>query len=61
MTKVANKVWIVMYTEDSSGAESIKGVFDSEEKAKVFISNYVLSTILDTEYLDLIEIDINKG
>lgn len=54
------EVWIVMYTEDHTGTESIKGVFSSEKKAKKFIAEYVLSSSIVSEYLDLVSRSVDS-
>lgn len=57
--KPKNKsVWIVMYTEENTGPESIEGVFEDETTAKMFIADYVLSKDIDTTYIELTEKEV---
>ncbi|MDO6448118.1 hypothetical protein [Oceanobacillus profundus] len=49
------KVWAVIDFELEAGSESIKGLFDSEEKAKLFIADYVLKNEVNSEYLELVK------
>lgn len=46
-------VWLVVHSESESGSEAIKGLFDSEQKAKLFIADYVLKNAIDTSFLEL--------
>lgn len=49
------KVWIVIDSETNRGGKSILGVFSSKDDAKMFIADYVLDHIVNTEYLELVE------
>lgn len=42
------KVFITMDTTENTGRESIFGVFESLEKAKIALADYVLSTENDS-------------
>ncbi|MCM3396816.1 hypothetical protein M3638_03045 [Oceanobacillus profundus] len=59
---MSNEVWIVIDYEDSGGAEGIQGVFDSEEKAKLFLADYVLKNACTSDYLQLVKkkVEVNK-
>ncbi|UAT29467.1 hypothetical protein K7T73_12740 [Bacillus badius] len=54
MKPKTKSVWIVMYTEENTGPESIKGVFEDEITAKKFIADYVLENDISTEWLYLV-------
>jgi len=46
-------LWIVMDTTDDDGPDSIKGIFNAEADAKIFIAEYVLSGSVNSDYLHL--------
>lgn len=50
---INDSVWIVMYTEEETGIASIKGIFPTEQKAKLFIADYALNNDIDSSYLEL--------
>lgn len=55
------KVFIVMDTTDNTGRDSIIGVFESLEKAKIALADYVLNTEIDSivpYYVDIVEEEI---
>lgn len=55
------KVFIVMDTTENTGRESIIGVFESLEKAKIALADYVLNTENDSiqpYYVDIVEEEI---
>lgn len=52
------KVFIVMDTTENTGRESIIGVFQSLEKAKIALANYILDEQvgnIDLCYVDIVE------
>lgn len=52
-SKEANEVYIVMDNEETTGSESILGVFEREVDAKLFVADYVLDKEINTCYLSL--------
>lgn len=57
------KVFVLMDTTEKTGRESIIGVFDSLEKAKMALSDYVLNTEADRIepcYVDIAEFEVEK-
>lgn len=48
-----NEVWVVMYTEDTIGPESIVGLFENKGQAVNFIGEYVLANEINTSYLEM--------
>lgn len=57
------KVFIVMDTTDNTGRDSIIGVFESLEKAKIALADYVLNTEIDSiapYYVDIVEFEVKK-
>ena len=52
------KVHIVMYTYEHTGSESILGVFSNKDDAKMFIANFVLMNSVHTQYLEIVEREI---
>lgn len=52
------KLWIFMDADREVGRGSIKGVFKTEEKAKMAIADYVLEEEINTAYLDLFSVEI---
>ncbi|GEM_PF-6114651 len=58
---MVNNVWIVMDTGNEVGSASVKGVFEYETDAKMFLANYVLENDVDTYNIELFEMDINNG
>lgn len=57
------KVFIVMNTTDNTGRESIIGVFETLEKAKLALADYVLDEAVDTIeacYVDIYEVEVQK-
>jgi len=45
----------VIDSKQTEGGKSILGVFSSKDDAKMFIADYVLDHIVNTEYLELVE------
>lgn len=57
------KAFIVMDTTENTGRESIIGVFESLEKAKMALADYVLSYELekiDPYFVDIVEFEVEK-
>lgn len=57
------KIFIVMDTTERTGRESIIGVFESLEKAKIALADYVLNTEADSIepcYVDIVELEVGK-
>lgn len=57
------KVFIVMDTTEITGRESILGTFESLEKAKLALADYVLNTEADRIepcYVDIAEFEVEK-
>lgn len=57
------KVFVLMDTTEKTGRESIIGVFESLEKAKMALSDYVLNTKADRIelcYVDIAEFEVEK-
>lgn len=57
------KVFIVMNATEETGKESIVGVFESLEKAKIALADYVLSTEandIDPCYVDIAEFEVKE-
>ena len=57
------KIFIVMDTTERTGRESIIGVFESLEKAKIALADYVLNTEADSIepcYVDIVELEVEK-
>lgn len=57
------KVFIVMDTTENTGPESIIGVFESLEKAKAALADYVLNTEADRIepcYVDIAEFEVEE-
>ena len=53
------KLWIFMDADREVGRGSIKGVFKTEEKAKMAIADYVLENKeISTTYLNLFSVEI---
>lgn len=55
------KVFIVMDTTENTGRESIIGVFQSSESAKIALADYVLSienARIDPCYVDIVECEV---
>lgn len=52
------RVWIVMDTDTEVGPSSIKGVYETEEKAKIALAEYVLENETNTAYIDLFEVEV---
>lgn len=57
------KVFIVMDTTENTGRESIIGVFESLEKAKSALADYVLNTEADRIepcYVDIVGFEVGE-
>lgn len=54
------KVWIIMDTDTEVGPGSIKGIYQTEEKAKVALADYVLKEETNTTYIDLFEMEVQQ-
>lgn len=57
------KVFIVMDTTENTGRESIVGVFETLEKAKLALADYVLDEAVDTIeacYVDIVGFEVEK-
>ncbi len=52
------KVWVFTDSMDDCGKGSVKGVYETEEKAKTAIAEYVLTQEVQTEYLELFEMEV---
>lgn len=52
------KVWIFIDSADSCGKDAVKGIYETEEKAKLAIADYVLKNETDTHYLELFEMEV---
>lgn len=48
-----NGVWIVLDSSVETGAESIKGIFQTEERAKIFLADYVIDNDIETDFLSI--------
>lgn len=49
------KIWVFTDSMDDWGKGSIKGIYETEEKAKIAIAEYVLT---QEEYLELFEVEV---
>ncbi|GIN21429.1 hypothetical protein [Siminovitchia fordii] len=56
-----NKVWILMDTGNEVGSPSVKGVFENEMSAKMFLANYALENDVDTYNIELFEMEVNSS
>lgn len=57
------KVFILMDSTNKTGRESIIGVFETLEKAKLELADYVLEELTDTiepYYVDICEVEVKK-
>lgn len=57
------KIFIVMDTTENTGRESIIGVFETLEKAKLALADYVLDEAIDRIeacYVDIYEVEVKK-
>ena len=57
------KVFILMDSTNKTGRESIIGVFETLEKAKLELADYVLEELTDTiepYYVDIYEVEVKK-
>ena len=57
------KVFLVMDTSENTGRESIIGVFESLENAKIALADYVLNienARIDPCYVDIVECEVEK-
>ena len=57
------KVFIVMDTTENTGRESIIGVFETLEKAKLALADYVLDEAVNSIeacYVDICEVEVQK-
>lgn len=57
------KVFILIDSTDKTGLESIVGVFETLEKAKLALADYVLDSTTDNiepYYVDIAEIEVKK-
>lgn len=57
------RVFIVMDTTENTGRESIIGVFETLEKAKLSLADYVLDEAVDKIeacYVDIYEVEVQK-
>lgn len=57
------KVFIVVNTTKNAGRESIIGVFQSSESAKIALADYVLGTEVDSIapcYVDIVECEVRQ-
>lgn len=57
------KAFIVMDTTENTGRESIIGVFQSSESAKIALADHILYTEIDnieTCYVDIVEIEVEQ-
>lgn len=57
------KVFIVMNTTKNAGQESIIGVFQSSESAKIALADYVLNTEndrIEPSYVDIVECEVKQ-
>lgn len=57
------KVFIVMDTTENTGRESIVGVFETLEKAKLELADYVLNTEndrIEPYYVDIVGFEVQK-
>lgn len=52
------KVWIFIDSADSYGKDVVKGIYETEEKAKVALADYVLEEKANTTYIDLFEMEV---
>ncbi|MCC2248828.1 hypothetical protein JUJ52_02495 [Virgibacillus sp. AGTR] len=48
-------VWLVIDMAESTGSQIVKGIFDSEQKAKLFIADYVLEECGSGDDIELIK------
>lgn len=50
-------VWLVVDSQTESGAVAVKGIFDSEQQAKLFLADYVLENAvnIDASFLELVQ------
>ena len=55
------EVWIVIDYEDSSGPESLKGVFSNEYAAKLYLADYVLKNTCNSEWLAIVKKKVYGG
>ncbi|WP_371069116.1 hypothetical protein [Sediminibacillus sp. JSM 1682029] len=56
------EVYLVIYCEDEVGAGAIKGLFDSEIRAKVYLADFAIKNTIDTSYLELVKrkVEVSK-
>lgn len=52
------KVWIIMDTNREVGSGCVKGVYETEEKAKMALAEYVLETETNTIHIYLFETEV---
>lgn len=54
------KVWVFTDSMDDYGKGAVKGIYETEEKAKMAIAEYVLTHKIVTHYLELFEMEVDK-
>lgn len=53
------KVWMFTDNSEYGGQDAVKGVFETEEKAKLALADYVLENeVNNTTYLELFEMEV---